>query len=134
MCASRGRPCGWPSSCHATRHFMLAKVSAAWLVLLILSPFSALFSTCDLPTLSHAGEADCADPTRPLLPSHALEYWASSHALPRAPFTARLKVLALADLHSRTLNFAPPMPREAHSPADPRAVRLPSVFSPPLRL
>ena len=37
MCANRGRPCGWPSSCHATRHFMLAKVSAAWLVLLILS-------------------------------------------------------------------------------------------------
>ena len=134
MCAKRLRPCGWLSSCHATRHFMLAKMSAAWLVVLVLSPFSAPFSTCDLPTLFHVEVPDGGDPTRPLVPSHSLEYWATRHGLPRAPFTSRLKVLAWAELHSRTLTFDQPVPREVHPPADARAARLPSVFSTLLRL
>src|SRR6267378_3525125 len=61
----KGRPCGWPSSCHATKHFMLAKMSAAWLVVLVLSPVSAPFSTCDLLTLFHVEVPDGGDPTRP---------------------------------------------------------------------
>jgi len=113
---------------------MLAKMSAAWLVVLVLSPVSAPFSTCDLPTLFHAEVPDGGDPTRPLEPFHSLDYWTTRHALPRAPFTSRLKALAWAELHSRTLAFAQPVPREVHPPTDARAARLPSVFSTPLRL
>jgi hypothetical protein len=133
MCANSGRPRGWPSSRRATKQLMAARLSAAWLAVLILSPFSAPFSTCDLPTPFHAEGNSDDDSTQPLVPSHSPEDWATTPALPRVLPAARLKVPASAELHSHTL-VPTSMPRHAHALASGRSASLPSVLSTPLRL
>jgi hypothetical protein len=78
---------------------MLAKAAALWLAVLILLPFSAPFSTCDLASL--VSETDQAAGT----PHHgpAVGDGAAFHALPFVRAASRLKVFTASPFGSRAL-------------------------------
>ena len=68
---------------------MVPRLCAAWLVLLIVLPFSAPFSTCDLATLFGGTENPLARHTAgPLASSRSLDHDVATHA----PSYSRLKL------------------------------------------
>ena len=82
-------PCsGWGRQFSNT---VLPKVFASWLIILVLAPFTAPFSTCDLPSL--AGSAPAKHNPLALPGSVALT---TDAAVPRAPYVpARSRVRPL---------------------------------------
>jgi len=83
---------------------MLSRVCAAWLVALIVLPFSAPFSTCDLETLFPAANRHA--PAHPGSPSPAtLLAHATSHAIPMARSAGRVKFVGM-EFRSPTLSPA----------------------------
>lgn len=81
---------------------MRAKVWAVWLVLLILSPFSAPFSTCDLATFFQAPDAHhTTSPATPGVP-RASDNSLATHALTVTRITSRDQVVRLPQ-HSAPL-------------------------------
>jgi len=81
---------------------MLSRVCAVWLVALILLPFSAPFSTCDVQTLFPGASRDTTAPTpHSPLPVVSLDDGATRHALilPRATGRVRLAASAFLRLH-----------------------------------
>ena len=69
---------------------MLSRTCALWLVVLILLPFSAPFSTCDLATVFPAASRhDSADPVRAHAPIASPYDAANTHVLPFTRVTAR---------------------------------------------
>jgi hypothetical protein len=114
---------------------MLRNVCAVWLVSLIVLPFSAPFSACDLATFFPAAEQDAT--TQPIGPGTpgSLADAATSHALPVARVTARSR----GPLKFVAPKFESPVPTtlapEPHTDRE-RAAR-PSVgssFISPLRI
>jgi hypothetical protein len=93
---------------------MLAKAVAFWLAVLILLPFSAPFSTCDLASLlpaTHTGDGQ-KEPLRQGWPSSSVEDSAASHALPFVRPASRFKLLTASLLDSRAPAVAlPAVPR-----------------------
>jgi hypothetical protein len=90
----------WPQSCSLWRIPMLSRTSAVCLVVLILFPFSAPFSTCDFAavfpaTIRHATLSARIRITTPARgtpsPMASLE---SSHALPLSRSATRTKFVA----------------------------------------
>jgi len=73
---------------------MLVRVCAIWLVVLILLPFSAPFSTCDVATFFSG--APRSSPTHPLKarPNPSLADAASSHALTPSRVSQRVKFVS----------------------------------------
>ena len=110
---------------------MLSRSCAAWLVLLIVLPFSAPFSTCDLQTLiGNVHSQDAADPGSPLDPEISLEHFTSRHALPSTRIT-RNDLCAAVSAHP----VSPVLEIAAHVSIDltPRTL-VGSLFISPLRL
>src|SRR6476469_10677889 len=86
---------------------MLSRTFALWLLVLILLPFSAPFSTCDLATVVRsASRHQSTDPVRAHAPIASPADAASTHVLPRARVTARGKFVAL-EMHSPVAGAAP---------------------------
>ena len=75
---------------------MLSRVFALWLITLILLPFSAPFSTCDLASFlgSDSKYDESSDAYAPL---GSMTDTADSHALPVAKSVGRVKFPVLAD-------------------------------------
>jgi hypothetical protein len=79
---------------------MVSRVCAAWLVLLVLLPFSAPFSTCDLESLLANGGGQMPHHSqRHTHPIASLADAATTHALPLTRTTDRSKLVASL-LHS----------------------------------
>jgi len=116
------------------RHLVLTRIAALWLIVLIVSPFSAPFSTCDLATLTRSNITHAGGPVRSPTPFRSLEDAAASHAVPVAPVASRLKLLSAADLRSCAPAFVPFMPRDVTISATAASEKVASVFSPPLRV
>jgi hypothetical protein len=96
---------------------MLAKASALWLAILILLPFSAPFSTCDLASLLPETHS-ASTPSRPAhhgWPVPSVGDSAASHALPFVRAASRSKLLTASLLDSRGAAVV------LQSPRDPRA-------------
>jgi hypothetical protein len=72
--------------------FMLSRIVAGWLVLLIFAPFTAPFPTCDMATLFGCGPAHHV-PVVPAAPS-AVSHDAAVVNAPAALRTVRIRVLS----------------------------------------
>jgi hypothetical protein len=110
---------------------MVSKMCAAWLVLLVLLPFSAPFSTCDLESLFAGETRHTSQPQRPSRPSALLADAATTHALPLTRSTERVKFLASV-LHSLIRRAAAPGSPAARGTAPPDLAS--SSFLSPLRI
>jgi hypothetical protein len=112
---------------------MLARTFALWLVVLILLPFSAPFSTCDLATVFSpaAGRHQSADPVRTHAPIASPFDTANTHVLPLARVTARGKFVAL-EMHSPVAGAAATRAHPYQTALTAGFVRSP--FSSPLRI
>jgi len=60
----------------------VSRVCALWLIALILTPFSAPFSVCDVATFFHVAQAPASSPLRPGRPSASLRDDSNEHGLP----------------------------------------------------
>jgi hypothetical protein len=115
---------------------VLSELSAIWLVVLILLPFTAPFPTCDVADVFGGGAADQGVPLAPPTSSTALIADAVSSLLvpPLARMAWQVRQIASSDLN--TPHFAQRSPLATLVPLvdlhdGTRAQRLPS---PPLRL
>jgi len=114
---------------------MFAKASALCLIVLILLPFSAPFSTCDLASLlleTQAGDG-ASHPVRHGWLTPAIGDAATSHALPFVRTSSRVKLFAASLPGSRGLVFVLPVAGR------PRAITVApdaasAVSHPPLRI
>jgi len=85
---------------------MLSKLCAAWLITLIVLPFSAPFSTIDLRTPIPAAHREApGQPAHSQLPAKLLAY-ATSHAIPMARSTGRRNQFFVLALGAPTLVIA----------------------------
>jgi hypothetical protein len=111
---------------------MLARTFALWLVVLILLPFSAPFSTCDLATVFPAESGHhSTDPARAHAPIASPADAASSHVLPLSRVTARGKFVA-SRIHSPVAGAVTSHGHAYHGPLTVGFVRSP--FIAPLRI
>jgi hypothetical protein len=81
---------------------VLARAVAFWLVVLVVLPFSAPFSTCDLATFAGTPAARHADGSGG---KARVADSATSHVLPIGRIAGRLRLLAAAQLHSRVFGL-----------------------------
>jgi len=113
---------------------IVAKAVAFWLVVLILLPFSAPFSTCDLASLLPATRTDDGRPPAPHgWPIPSVGDPSSAHALPFVRAASRVKLFAPLPLGSRNLADARPASRDARA-GQTAPLLASSVFSLPLRI
>jgi len=114
---------------------MFAKASALCLIVLILLPFSAPFSTCDLASLlpeTQAGRG-ASPPVRHGWLTPSIADAATSHALPFVRTASRVKLFTASPRGSRGLAFVLPVsgrPRAIAAAPDAAS----AVSHPPLRI
>ena len=114
---------------------MFAKASALCLLVLILLPFSAPFSTCDLASLlpeTHAGD-EASHPVRSGWPAASIADAATSHALPFVRTASRMKLFTASPPGSRGLAVVLPASRIPRAIAAARGAAS-SVSNIPLRI
>jgi hypothetical protein len=112
---------------------MLAKAVALWLAVLILLPFSAPFSTCDLASLlpeTHTGGS--TQPLRHGWPIPSVGDSAATHALPFVRTAGRSKVFTAALRGSRARAAA--LPPDQHRRIIEMTPAASSVSNTPLRI
>jgi hypothetical protein len=81
---------------------VLSKLSALWLIVLILLPFTAPFPTCDIAAFFGRSAADQSLPLAPPTSSAALlaDAVSSLLVLPLASMAGQLRQVALSDLNT----------------------------------
>ena len=116
---------------------MVRKIAAVWLLALAVSPFTAPFSTCDLPLLfsSHSPDTGVAPSGRPSSAVAASETpaVAAAEASAVAPLAARIRFVALDSPEIAPCPF-PPRVSVAVSLDVPRFLRRPTDLSTTLRI
>jgi hypothetical protein len=111
---------------------MVSKVCAAWLVLLVLLPFSAPFPTCDLASLFTSPDSQGPhQPLQPTRPAASLADAATAHALPLTRTAERLK-FGTSPLHFLIRGAVAPGSPIARAANAPGLVSL--LFLAPLRI
>jgi hypothetical protein len=94
---------------------MLTRLCALWLIVLVLLPFTAPFSTFDLTDLFPGPSDGIAAAPRSALPTTAIARAAFSHAVPFPPRMSRLRV---AVTRLRLSNVTASMQRSERRPLD----------------
>lgn len=86
-----------------------SRVCALWLIALILTPFSAPFSVCDVATFFHVVQAPASNPFRPARPDRSVSDDSTNHGLPA---TRAVKSIRVADARARVWSLFPIEARE----------------------
>ena len=111
---------------------MLPKLFASWLVVLVVLPFTAPFSTCDLASVFGSPHGKRTPVAR--RPSVASATDAAVPAAARASTTGRVRVLPLRREPFAVSTDASPSAAVTSSVAPPSGVREPMVLAPILRV
>ncbi len=109
----------------------MSRVCALSLVALILLPFSAPFSTCDLGSLFPGAAHQAAHPLKSRVPVASLGDSATSHALPLPRSIQRLKLVVLP---ARSVAISVVRPRLSVRSGQHTLVFVGSAFVSPLRI